>query len=233
MRCEELRGSFELYVLGLLDQPEKLEIDDHLGRSCPNCTAELQKARELNSMFFAQAPAAEPSPKLRRRVLASVGVEERRGFAWAPWAGLAAAAAFAMFLFVNLDQERGLRARERTRMNRMQQAIALLTEPETRQVAFGAGPQGRVLANPRRGVLFIANNLPPAGAGKTYELWIIPKGGAPRPAGLFQSEDGSAMHLVEGPIDLANTGAFAVSVEPEAGSQAPTTTPIIIAPLAD
>jgi hypothetical protein len=119
-------------------------------------------------------------------------------------------------------------------VGRLQDAVRMMAEPDTRQVTFGKGPQGRVLVNPKRGVLFLASNLPPAPAGKIYELWIIPKGGAPKPSGLFQSDaNGNAMHMVAGPVDIAATGAFAVSVEPEAGSPAPTTTPIIVAPLGD
>ncbi len=40
------------------------------------------------------------------------------------------------------------------------------------------------------------------------------------------------MHSIEGPVDVETTGAVAVTVEPEAGSSAPTTTPIIVAPVA-
>ncbi|MGB9337141.1 MAG: anti-sigma factor, partial [Candidatus Acidiferrales bacterium] len=72
----------------------------------------------------------------------------------------------------------------------------------------------------------------PAPAGKIYEMWIIPKGGSPLPAGLFQSQsDGTAMYLRKGAVDVASTGAIAVTLEPEAGSQAPTTTPLIVAAL--
>ena len=78
----------------------------------------------------------------------------------------------------------------------------------------------------------IAKYLPAAQAGKTYEMWVIPKGGAPRPAGLFQSQGGTAMHILSGPVDMASVGAIAVTLEPEAGSSAPTTTPIIVAPVA-
>ena len=61
-------------------------------------------------------------------------------------------------------------------------------------------------------------------------MWLIPKGGAPRPAGLFQSTDaGSAVHVLSGPIDTAALGAVAVTVEPEAGSPAPTSQPLITA----
>jgi anti-sigma-K factor RskA len=63
-------------------------------------------------------------------------------------------------------------------------------------------------------------------------MWIIPKGGAPLPAGLFQSQsDGTAMYLRKGAVDIASTGAIAVTLEPEAGSQAPTTQPLIVAAL--
>ena len=51
-------------------------------------------------------------------------------------------------------------------------------------------------------MLLIASNLPPAPAGKIYEMWMIPKGGKPVPAGLFQSEStGAAMHIQPGPVD--------------------------------
>ena len=60
-------------------------------------------------------------------------------------------------------------------------------------------------------------------------MWVIPKGGAPRPAGLFQANpDGTAVHILAGALDLASLNAVAVTVEPAAGSPAPTS-PIIIA----
>ena len=40
------------------------------------------------------------------------------------------------------------------------------------------------------------------------------------------------MHILSGPLDVATLGAVAVTLEPEAGSSAPTTTPIIVAPVA-
>ncbi len=63
----------------------------------------------------------------------------------------------------------------------------------------------------------------------TYVMWVIPKGGVPRPAGLFQSEGTRAMHILNGPLDTSTLSAIAVTLEPAAGSPAPTTTPIIVA----
>ena len=105
------------------------------------------------------------------------------------------------------------------------QAFTFLNQPETRQVNFGQGqpapPRGNFFLNPRLGVLLIASNLPALPAGKAYEMWLIPKGGTPRPAGLFQSgPQGTAIHILPGALDPNVT--LAVTVEPESGSPAPT-----------
>ena len=84
-------------------------------------------------------------------------------------------------------------------------------------------------------MLLIASNLPPAPSGKAYEMWLIPKGGKPRPvrAGMFQSEsDGAAMHMEHGAVDMADTAAIAVTMEVDNGVDAPTSQPMIVAPLA-
>jgi anti-sigma-K factor RskA len=76
----------------------------------------------------------------------------------------------------------------------------------------------------------VASNLPPAPLGRIYEMWMLPKAGKPVPAGLFQSqEDGSAMHIRSGAVDLAATGAVAVTLEAERGADQPTTQPLIVA----
>ena len=109
--------------------------------------------------------------------------------------------------------------------DRLDQAFTFLNQPETRQVNFGQGqpapPRGNFFLNPRLGVLLIASNLPALPAGKTYEMWVIPKGGMPRPAGLFQSgPQGTAMHILAGAVEPNVT--LAVTVEPGSGSPAPT-----------
>ena len=88
--------------------------------------------------------------------------------------------------------------------------------------------------NPGKGVLLVASNLPPAPAGKVYEMWVIPKGAGakPIPAGLFQSQtDGTAMHLQPPTGDLTNTAAVAVTLEDQAGATTPTMPILIVAAL--
>jgi hypothetical protein len=240
MSCEELRDSFELYALGLLDGEEKDEMDAHLSRGCPTCRKALNNALAVNALLLSLPAEARPPARLKRRVLASVGVK-RRSWGWVP--ALAAVLLLVVAVWLGFEERQRESELAAARLNirqvsdqrdRMLQAFAFLNQPETQQVGFGKGqpapPRGNVFVNPRSGVLLIASNLPQLTAGKTYQMWVIPKSGAPRPAGLFQStEAGTAFHILSGPVDVAALGAVAVTVEPESGSPAPTTTPLIAA----
>lgn len=249
MSCDELRDSYELYAMGVLEDPERSEIQDHLERHCNTCVPGVSRARELTALIGTSAPPAEPPARLRRRVLAAVGAETPSRSIWpAVWAALAAAGIIAAIFLAGrerrvsaelarvqsqLQQQAAQQSRDLARLN---EALAILNEPEARQVVFGTGapqpPRGRVFVDRRRGVLLVASNLPPAPAGKAYEMWVIPKGGKPVPAGLFQSAaDGTALHVLSGPVDIARTGAVAVTLEPAAGVPQPTSTPIIVAAL--
>jgi hypothetical protein len=119
--------------------------------------------------------------------------------------------------------------------DRLTQALQFLSDPQTQPASFGRGqtapPRGYVFLHPQMGVLLIASNLPAAGQGKTYEMWVIPKGGAPRPAGLFQSDGMRALHILGGPLDVSTIGTVAVTIEPAAGSAAPTMPIVIAAPI--
>jgi anti-sigma-K factor RskA len=110
-------------------------------------------------------------------------------------------------------------------------AIELLRDPATRVVDLhGAGPSpaasGRVIWHVRAGGQLYIANLPPAPAGKAYELWML-GGTAPRAAGTFQVDaSGRATHRMEPAAGPA--AKFAVTLEPEPGVAAPTG-PIVLA----
>ena len=245
MNCDELRDHYELYALGVAEEPEHAEIRSHLNRECATCVAGVKQAVETVEMLGATAVPQQPSPGLRRRILASVGAEQRR-FSWAPvWAG-AAALSLAAGTYLGIQENRyaaetaqlhsELRAQS-SEITRLTDAFAILNGPDTREAAFGQGrpqpPRGKVFLNPRQGVLLMASNLPPTPPGKLYEMWVIPRTGRPLPAGLFQSQnDGSAMHVRKGAVDVESTGAVAVTIENESGADQPTSQPLIVAPLA-
>jgi len=245
MNHPDLGDHYELFALGLAEEPERSEIREHLNRGCEVCTAGLRKALELTALVGATAPASAPSPKLRRRILASAG-HDPRSFGWILLAAATAVlACFAAVYFSGRENQyaqESLALREQIRrqtidLTRLNEAFAILSRPDTTVTSFGAGqtapPKGKVFLNAAQGVLLIASNLPPAPRGKAYEMWVIPKQGKPAPAGLFEARpDGTAMHIQRGPVDVAATGAVAVTLENEGGAPQPTSTPLIVAPLA-
>jgi anti-sigma-K factor RskA len=243
MTCDELRDQYELYALGALEAEERYELDAHLRKQDDPCVEGVRRARERMASLALIAPESHPPARLRARVMSLAGAPARSWRWTAVWAVTAACLAVAAVWL-------GLSRREQTRilaelrqetqtksleLAHLTEAFALMNDPAARLLVFGESkpkPRGRVFVNPKQGVLLLASNLPPAPLGKIYEMWIIPKAGQPAPAGLFQSEShGTAMYLRKGAVDMASAGAIAVTLEPEAGSQAPTSTPIIVATL--
>lgn len=243
MSCAELKDLFELHALGVLDPEESAEVEQHLATGCAACSEAMQTALALNAMLLAQAAEVTPPARLKRRVLASVGVQ-RSGWGWT--AAIAAAGMLVIALWLSVEvqkKDRELAGARKTLASvsadrdHIQQALAILDEPGARQVAFGTeapAPHGNVFVEERRGVVLLGANLPALPAGKIYEMWMIPKdAAAPVPAGLFQPDAaGNALHVQPGPVNAAALGRVAVTVEPEAGSTAPATSPIIVAPFA-
>lgn len=254
MTCDELRDHYDLFVLGAAEPAESDEIREHLKRSCGACAEGVKRARELAAQLAFTAPPAAPSADLRRRIMASLPSSEsaavaKPGFRWAPvWAAVAGLATLtAVFFGIRTRQEMTQSAELRlelkrqtteevqraVQLTRLTQAMAIINSTEAVEVTFGPDqqpkPAGKVFVSPQQGVLLIASRLPEAPAGKIYEMWIVPKQGAPAPAGLFRSgPDGVALHVQSGPVELAATGAVAVTLENESGSATPTL-PILIA----
>jgi anti-sigma-K factor RskA len=247
MNCEELAEQYELYALGVLEEPERVELRAHLARNCEVCTREVRRAASRVSALGTLAPDVAPPENLRHRVLASVGIVPKFGWNWMQtWATVAACVILGLLWLGHVRRERIRDAafqeamqqirQSETENARLKEVMALLNAPETivRVSSEGAAqpPQGKVFLNPDRGVLLLASNLPPAPEGRIYEMWVIPAGGKPVPAGLFQTEsNGSAVHLQKGAVDVSSIGAIAVTLEAAGGAAQPTSQPIIVAPI--
>src|SRR6266851_8755442 len=103
MTHEDMSGLYELYALGVLEPEEREEIESHVARECPECRAELRKAMALNTAMAALPDAVDPPRRLRKRVLASLGVPQRGMRVWMAALALVAAA---LAVVVIADQER-------------------------------------------------------------------------------------------------------------------------------
>ncbi|WP_435737137.1 anti-sigma factor [Cellulosimicrobium sp. PMB13] len=71
--------------------------------------------------------------------------------------------------------------------------------------------------------LFRATDLPAVGADEDYQLWVVGDDGGVTSAGVLADRDGTVQQLVR---DAPGVGV-AVTVEPEGGSEQPTTDPVV------
>ena len=72
MDCEQLAPLYEEYALGVLEGEERLELEAHLARACPNCTPGVAKARWVVAQLAFAAPDAQPPAALRGKILDAV-----------------------------------------------------------------------------------------------------------------------------------------------------------------
>lgn len=256
MSHEPFETQAAAYALGALDGDERAQFEEHLAHGCAQCSAAVRDFGEtLADVARGEPPLIPPAhvkTALMRRVTATATPAPR--LAWRRWrwaAGTVAAAvviaAFtAGFVASRYEARIGMMAREmattraalqrqeaalRGQLAASQAVVDLLRDPATRVVTLqgqGASPQssGRLVWNEKAGGYLLVANLPPAPAGKAYELWTI-SGGKPQPAGLF-TVDASGQGRLPVPAVAAPVDVFAVTLEPEAGVPAPTG-PIVLA----
>ncbi len=231
-----------VYALDALDAAEREVFDGHLAE-CSDCRAEVEAIRES---LVGLAPAAIPPPALREAVLAAVAADPKRP-AVAPLsrhsgaeirsrserrrrrrflAGLAAAAVVAGVVLTWRPWSPSTPPTAPT-PNAVTQVLA--APDAQRYPGPTSGPvTASVVRSPSEGrAVLVPDRLPEPGAGKTYQMWYVPPQGNPVSAGLLA---GTAPTLLEG--SGQDAAAVALSVEPTGGSPQPTTTPVLVIPLA-
>ena len=240
MTHEELNGLYELYLMGALEPQEALEIEQHVADQCPVCIPRLQEATGVVASLSGIAEQQPLPPRLRKRVLASVKPEtESRNWLFGVL-GLSAACVallvFALWTTGSMNSYRRQVAELEAQRNQLRAAVEILSQSQTRTVKFGLAenkPHGRVFVNPESGLVFVGSQLPQLASNRTFQLWLIPTSGAPESAGVFKpNAAGTFVNVRTTPVNTSRIHAVAVSVEPQGGSPAPTTTPILIVPLA-
>lgn len=124
---------------------------------------------------------------------------------------------------------------EHVELEQARHTLATFTSPEATRVTLVAvktppQPQGKAFYLRGEGrLIFLANNLPPLPSNRAYELWLIPTAGAPIPAGTFKPDTRGSATLVNPPIPVGvEAKTFAITVEPETGSPAPTSQPVMV-----
>lgn len=127
-----------------------------------------------------------------------------------------------------LERARAELGQTRGELARTRAAVDLFAAPEARTTAL-AGTEmaekarARLTYDERTGeAMFTASNLPPAPAGKVYQLWFI-AGGKPLPGSVFTTDPrGRAEMHATIPPEGRRAEVFAVTLEPAGGAPAPT-----------
>ncbi|MER5304562.1 anti-sigma factor [Streptomyces lasiicapitis] len=236
------------YALDALDPHETRRFERHL-ETCARCTDEV-RALAADTLRLARAASVPAPPDLRERILTAVrateqevpepvadpGARERRtaparrgrllGVPAVPVALAASAAVLALiaagilaFALVRTDDrldEEQAAARE---------IAHVLAAPDARSAdardARGRG-LGVVASRSRQQAVVTPSGLGGPPDGRAHQLWVMRAGAAPRSLGLL---DGETPVVAD---DLsARAKSLAVTVEPEGGSERPTTSPIV------
>jgi anti-sigma-K factor RskA len=121
-----------------------------------------------------------------------------------------------------------------TRATGVQRTMAVLAAPDMTRFDLAGQPvapaaRARAFWSRDRGLVVAANNLPALRPGRTYQVWVLPKSGAPISAGLLVPDTaGVATVAYETAPDLPTPGAVAVSEEPAGGVPAPTGAIVVV-----
>jgi anti-sigma-K factor RskA len=225
------------YAVDALDDAERVEFEEHLA-TCAECRAEVGSLRETAALL-AEVGTETPPASLRAGVLSGISrvrplppetpepgestaatVVRRR---W--WPQLLAAAAAVVLLAA------GAVAWHPWQDGRTTLADRILAAPDAMKVVErlpGGGELTLVRSTSLKRAVIVGHDVPDPGDGKTYQMWLQQPGEDMVSAGLMPDAD--APTVLRG--DAATAAAAAVSVEPAGGSEAPTTKPVAVFPLA-
>ena len=247
---DELEERIALYALGVLARPEAGAVADRIA-SDPTARAvydEMRQAVDALALIAEEPVDSTRSTRMRERLLARVrhdagGTAARPAAATSAviWgAGLAAAAALA-FAIVSVVGDVGVRSdlaatqrrvavlqaqlAQTARVGALQrQAVTDLLSPAAKHYPVA---QGAIIVRGRR-IYLALSQLPPPPRGHVYQAWTAAKGTKAMEPSVTFTPNADGVAVVALPIDAANIGTVAVSVEPDGGSKAPTTTPTFV-----
>src|SRR5436309_4541413 len=219
------------YALGSLDPGERAEFEQHL-ETCASCRAEVQSFHEVTGLL-AQSVAPAAPPALRQRVLRTA--RQVRPIPWLAAAAVVVALLGAYGYWRAESQKRAFQtalATAQAQLDSTQQVVAALLDSSvaiTDLAATGKAPTMRLYWNRARNIVVVtAFDLPPAPAGRTYQLWAIEKGRAPVSVGTFNpAPNGRAVITLPMPAGV-KPDLSAVTDEPAGGSPQPTQQPFLV-----
>jgi anti-sigma-K factor RskA len=208
------------YALGVLTPSEARALEDHM-RDCDRCRAQLEWLAPAVAALPVSVPQLEPPRRLRRRVMAAARASPERAAAsdrWRTWLVPAAAAAVvAIALAISITSLGG---------GDGDQATTVSAEVLSSRAS---GAAGRLITVGGDATLEV-EHMPPLTTAEVYEAWLQ-RGDRIEPSTTFiVDRDGSGAAAIP---NVGDAERVMVTREPRGGSEAPTTEPLLQAPLSE
>lgn len=240
MTDDEIHALSGAYAVDAVDDLERARFEQHLA-VCPQCREEVDSLRGAAGQLGALADRLPP-PSLRASVLHDItavrplpplAAPATRSAAPArrPWRGRLVAAAAAVAVLGG-GAAIGLHpwSPEQTQTTTVAQQVLSAPDASRTEHAMPGGVSATVVRSATVGhAVLVTQSMPAAPAGSVYQLWLEDAAGSMHSAGLMSSA-GDQTVVLEG--DAAHATGFGITVEPPGGSPAPTTTPVVLFPLA-
>ena len=223
------------YALDALDDLERARFESHLD-VCDACAEEVASF-QATSALLGTAEELPVSREFRDAVLGEiehvrqVGPVTARMTRAVPRLLPVAAAVLTIAVIALSVVTAGLR-RELDELEAYEDIAAIIQAEDAVTLTEQIGEARlQVVASPGAGAgAILANGMDEAPSGHAYQLWLLTEDDQALPAGLLKvGEDGHGEHIMRG--DMDGVVAVGITVEPEGGSETPTTTPIAVLPL--
>jgi hypothetical protein len=128
-----------------------------------------------------------------------------------------------------LEEAQGELRRERETLAHEREARELISAPEARIMTLSGTEmatraRAKFVYDSKTGrAMLMADDLPPAPAGKAYQLWFIAEGKPPMPGHVFNTDAAGHVEMRDQlPEEARGATIFAVTLEPSNGVNAPT-----------
>jgi anti-sigma-K factor RskA len=236
---EEYKEMIPARALSALDAAEAHRLNEHL-ENCAECRKELEAWQATAATLALTADPVEPSPSVRERILSEVRKDleppqvlpfrSTPRNIWSSFGSLGAMAAVVLLtaLIVGLIVLWQQNGRIRQELAQSKEFIELVTTPgarvsELKGIDLGAGATASLAYDQNGHAMLMANRLPRPPRGKAYQLWFIVGKNPPMPGKTFLPDNtGTGMLKDQMPREAMNSAIFAITMEPEGGSSAPT-----------
>lgn len=248
----EVSDGLPLYAVGALPAAVCEEVRQHL-EECLSCRRELEELRAGAAMLALSAAGSSAPRRSRERLLSAIAEEvtlqpqtisaaPRAWWSFGPVFASLLLAVFALLLWRENAQLKRANEALSQQNSHAREVAEIWNAPDARHVTLVSGgahpiPQIKVIYVLRtQRLLVVGSNLAPLPPNKTYQLWLLPTHGAPMPAATFKpNRHGNTMTMPAHPLPTAGVEAkgFAVTVEPDGGSAAPTSPIVLEQPAAD